>query len=470
MISFKKMVFKKEKLILTIRLIILIEILKIPKSLSLIEFPLIITNATSPYKGSQIKFPVLLFQKNINFRKLSNGISGELNIVQQNLFSIRLGIGTPPQIFDVIFDTGSVALWIPKIYSLDASPLNHHFNPSDSSSFKQLDSKFNWTYGTGACLGSYAIDTINLFEKTFEQIFGVAEQTFFNVTGTDGILGSPKDYYRKNDLIFSYRMFKSGIINSTSFSVKRSLVKDKKSKLYIGGIHEDFFIKDHVGKCRLLSGSNYQKVLWFCNLKYISIGKLNFNNFPYNSYKVNLDAIFDTGTNFIVAPKKLMKIFLNNFPDNICDYFDLDITSLIICLDIKILPEISLIVDDFSLHLPKERIFTPQNSSLGEIFYVFNFHFTDNQEEIILGMPFFEQYHTLFDKEDGFLKFHTEEKNGILNVSSRFTFRVKHPFLFIFIILLILAILGYIAYFCYKKFISNNDDDNNDIKDMYNLI
>ena len=455
---------KKNKIIQLIIIYLHISISK-----SLIEFPLIITNATSPYKGSQIKFPVLLFQKNINFRKLSNGISGDLNIVQQNLFSISLGIGTPPQIFNVIFDTGSVALWIPKIKSLDAAPLNHHFNPSDSSSFRQLDSKFNWTYGSGACLGSYAIDYINLFENSFSQIFGVAEQTFFNVTGTDGILGSPKDYYSKNDLIFSYRMFKSGLINSTVFSVKRSLVKEKNSKLYIGGIHEDFYNKENVGQCKLLSGSNYQKVLWFCNLKYISIGKLNLESFPYNSYKVNLDAIFDTGTNFIVAPKNLMKIFLNNFPDTVCDYFDLDITSLIICLEIKDLPEISLVVGDYSLHLPKERLFSTQKSSLNEIFYVLNFHFSESQEEIILGMPFFEQYHTLFDKEEGFLKFHTEEKNGILNVSSRFTFRVKHPFLFLIIILLILAIIGYIGYYAYKRY-SLVNDDNLVLNGMYNLI
>ena len=85
-------------------------------------------------------------------------------------------------------------------------------------------------------------------------------------------------------------------------------------------------------------------------------------------------------------------------------------------------------------------------------------------------MPFFEQYHTLFDKENGFLQFYSEENNGILNVSSRFTFRVKHPFIFFILVILIIFILCYFAYFCYKKFISNNDDDNNDIKDMYNLI
>ncbi|WP_200853055.1 pepsin-like aspartyl protease, partial [Klebsiella pneumoniae] len=63
----------------------------------------------------------------------------------------EIGVGTPPQKFTVIFDTGSSNLWVPssKCYLSVACFLHSKYASSQSSTYKSNGKHAEIHYGTG---------------------------------------------------------------------------------------------------------------------------------------------------------------------------------------------------------------------------------------------------------------------------------------------------------------------------------
>lgn len=76
----------------------------------------------------------------------------------------EVGIGTPPQTFGVVFDTGSSNLWVPskECRLSPACYLHKYFDSSKSTTYKTDGTKFNITYGSGAVVGFAGIDTVTV--------------------------------------------------------------------------------------------------------------------------------------------------------------------------------------------------------------------------------------------------------------------------------------------------------------------
>ncbi|XP_033370812.1 pepsin A-like isoform X1 [Parus major] len=105
-----------------------------------------------------------------------------------------ISIGTPPQEFTVVFDTGSSNLWVPSVFCSSPACRNHNrFNPAESSTFLSTNDTLFIAYGTGSMTGVLGYDTVNVAGiNVRHQIFGLAETEpgdFFYYTPFDGILG-----------------------------------------------------------------------------------------------------------------------------------------------------------------------------------------------------------------------------------------------------------------------------------------
>ncbi|XP_040277778.1 cathepsin E [Bufo bufo] len=106
----------------------------------------------------------------------------------------QISIGSPPQVFTVIFDTGSSNLWVPSIYCTGQACLQHsRFHPSQSSTYKTEGQPFFIQYGTGNLTGILGIDQVTVQGITVQnQVFAesVSEPgSTFQDANFDGILG-----------------------------------------------------------------------------------------------------------------------------------------------------------------------------------------------------------------------------------------------------------------------------------------
>uniref|UniRef100_A0A6I8N2T6 Peptidase A1 domain-containing protein n=1 Tax=Ornithorhynchus anatinus TaxID=9258 RepID=A0A6I8N2T6_ORNAN len=80
-----------------------------------------------------------------------------------------VSIGTPPQRFTVVFDTGSSNFWVPSAYCIsEACRMHQKFKSFLSRSYRHDGQAFSLHYGTGQLLGVVGIERVQLGNITIE--------------------------------------------------------------------------------------------------------------------------------------------------------------------------------------------------------------------------------------------------------------------------------------------------------------
>ena len=174
----------------------------------------------------------------------------ELRNFKNSQYVGTIGIGTPPQPFSVIFDTGSSNLWVPSAACAQPGCLTHsRFEPSLSSTYSSNGSLFAISYGTGEVTGRLAQDCVTLGPLTVPaQLFGeVTDErgTPFAPGAFSGILGlaypsivAPEFQAAAPlfDSIMTQRLLPANVI---SFYLSRAL--GRASALVLGGAARSFY-------------------------------------------------------------------------------------------------------------------------------------------------------------------------------------------------------------------------------------
>jgi phytepsin len=166
----------------------------------------------------------------------------------------EIGIGTPPQKFTVIFDTGSSNLWVPSSKCYFSLPCYFHskYKSSKSRTYKKNGKSAEIHYGTGAISGFFSQDHVevgDLVVKNQEFIEASKEPSItFLVAKFDGILGLGfQEISVGNSVPVWYNMVNQGLVKEPVFSFwfNRNADEDEGGEIVFGGMDPKHYKGEH---------------------------------------------------------------------------------------------------------------------------------------------------------------------------------------------------------------------------------
>jgi hypothetical protein len=214
----------------------------------------------------------------------------------------EISLGTPPQKFEVIFDTGSSDLWVASSKCDSSCGRHAKYNSAKSSSYVANGTAFDIMYGSGPVSGFESVDTLQTGGIT------VASQEFAEVTDAsglgaayklgkfDGILGLAFPVLSVNHVPTVFEnMITQKLVAEGLFSFYLGKEDGAKGELLMGGVDPNYFSGDITYVP--LKAATY----WEINLDGFQFGSTNF--IPSGGQ----NSIVDSGTSILTGPSDVVK-------------------------------------------------------------------------------------------------------------------------------------------------------------------
>ncbi|KAM9325265.1 pepsin A-like [Gastrophryne carolinensis] len=296
-----------------------------------------------------------------------------------------ISIGTPPQSFTVIFDTGSANLWVPSVYCSSPACTNHHrFDPQQSSTFQGTNTPLSIQYGTGSMTGILGYDTVQVGNlQITNQMFGLSESepgNFLTYSPFDGILGLayPSIASSQATPVFD-NMWSQGLIPYDYFSFYLSSQEQSGSFVLFGGTDNQY---------------------WSGNLNWIPLSSESYWQITVDSISVggqviatSFQAIVDTGTSLLSGPPNPIsniQYYIGASQDSSGQY-------VINCNNISNMPTVVITINGIQYPLSPSAYVRQNQEGCTSGFQAMNLP-TNSGDLWILGDVFIRQYYVVFDR------------------------------------------------------------------------
>ncbi|RPD81105.1 endopeptidase [Lentinus tigrinus ALCF2SS1-7] len=232
-------------------------------------------------------------------------VDGGHNVPLSNFMNAQyfaeISLGTPPQTFKVILDTGSSNLWVPSVKCTSIACFLHtKYDSSSSSTYKANGTEFSIQYGSGSMEGFVSQDTLTIGDITIKsQDFAEATKEpglAFAFGKFDGILGLAYDTISVNHIVPPfYQMIAQKLIDSPVFSFRLGSSEDDGGEAVFGGIDDSAY----TGKIDYVPVR--RKAYWEVELEKVSLGDDELE-------LENTGAAIDTGTSLIALPTDMAEM------------------------------------------------------------------------------------------------------------------------------------------------------------------
>ncbi|KAH9062721.1 aspartic peptidase A1 [Lactarius vividus] len=239
------------------------------------------------------------------YRTQEDLLNGGHNVPLTNFMNAQyyteISLGTPPQNFKVILDTGSSNLWVPSTQCTSIACFLHtKFDSSASSTYKPNGTAFSIRYGSGSMEGFVSRDHLTIGDLTIQgQLFAEAVKEpglAFAFGKFDGILGLAYDTIAVNHVPPPfYEMINQDLIYEPVFSFRLGSSEDDGGEAVFGGIDHSAY----TGKISYVPVR--RKAYWEVELEKVAFGDDELE-------LENTGAAIDTGTSLIVVPTDIAEM------------------------------------------------------------------------------------------------------------------------------------------------------------------
>jgi len=308
-------------------------------------------------------------------------------------------IGTPPQNFKVVFDTGSSNLWVPSSHCdwIDIPCYFHaRYYQERSSTYIANNTRFSIQYGSGSMTGYLSVDDmsiggLNVKRQKFAQATeepGIA----FVAAAFDGILGMAyKSISVDNVTPVWYNLLSQRLVTRAQFAfwLSKASSVNNGGELSLGGPDS----RHYRGAFNYVPLSS--ETYWEFNFGALRVGS--------TTYTKNIKAIADTGTSLIAGPSIVMNKLNSDLGATVVPIVNEGIFD---CTKIASLPNVTITLANHNY------VLTPQQYVLNEGGECLSgFLGIDLPASlgplVILGDVFIRQYYALYDFENSRVGFAT---------------------------------------------------------------
>ena len=210
-------------------------------------------------------------------------------------------LGSPPQSFKVILDTGSSNLWVPsELCTSIACFLHRKYDSSLSRTYKANGSEFAIQYGSGSMEGFVSQDDLSIGDLTIKgQDFAEATTEpgiAFAFGKFDGILGLAYDTISVNGIVPPfYKMIEQKLLDSKQFAFYLGASEADGGEATFGGIDE----------------SRFEGPITWAPVRRRGYWEVALNKIGFGDEELelpNTGAAIDTGTSLIAMPTDVSEI------------------------------------------------------------------------------------------------------------------------------------------------------------------
>ncbi|KAL7483001.1 hypothetical protein ACHAW6_008644 [Cyclotella cf. meneghiniana] len=337
----------------------LLALLSAPSAHALLKLP--ITQIPKEEFTSQLlstHTPPLLLQTSTHSSVAAQrrlGAGGE-NILIRDLSNAQyygsVEIGTPPQSFQVVFDTGSADFWVPSQQCLARSTncrQKKAYDAHASSTFADVPTgaktAFTIEYGSGPVSGNFATDTVTVAKDyaVEGQTFAMVERTMglgdtYEYAKFDGILGLAFPVLSQDEdaATVLQNLVEQNIVDSPMFGF--FLGNNAPGELTIGGYDQDRF-QGEITWVDLLTPT-----YWVAPME-----KVTFDGVAVS--RGRSAGIMDTGTSLIYAPQEVVTTMARSVGAR----FNIQVSLYQLDCDVDI-PDLEFYIGSSSVVIPGEDL------------------------------------------------------------------------------------------------------------------